>query len=459
MVYLLIDYKDNIYTYNFTDSQFEDTDLSTPLSETDFQNNGIDIDANDISNIPSTDWKQFHGTWGDTISFELYSQDNTSTDEPILNATTVSVSPLIENFSVDKTTVTEYVYDGNIEDSTLTFDINSDHTDYEIGASYNIYVNNTLIKSETTETPHSINYTIDGSNFTQDSNTVKVVVNESETDETSNTQTITKESQHTNKVLFIVDNTVYTYDNGWINTGLSEPISDVEFVEHGIDLEPIKNNISAEDWGNFYDQYNADQFEVEYFTTELSSTDSTSTYIKTFIPKVNLNIDNISSSEVFNNDNCNIVFDIEASGYEVYSTYCVYINDNLTEEREITTPENVSLTINGSDLSTGNNTLDIYIDEGTENEKSFTYTLIKEDRDTFTITDRFQYDKSYEFTGDVKLDTDNYITLANNTGEGEVIINIPTEGKYKITNVSITSSGEKEETSSFSDSMTHEREM
>ena len=439
----------NIYTY---DNGFIDTGLNSPVSETEFENNGISEDI--VPNIIDEEWYEFN----EEFNLLVYSEYHESTDEITIDLNTIHPEPDLLNLSTDKNTVIENIT--GTENIELSFDIESNPTLYDMNFSYNIYVNGNLIKNNTITTPKNISYNIDGSNFTQESNNIEVITEENETHEVTNSKTVTKETEYINKVLFKSNNNIYSYDNGWINTGLSQPITDIEFYENGINSDLTKE-ISDSEWGNFYENYNGKEFEVLYFTDEKEPTNEVKTYIKTFMPNVVLNNQTISPSEPFADENVDIgfTFETDPAGYEVNASYSVYINSTLLDSGNILTPINKTVSIDGSNLDLGNNNLELIINEGKDDESIFTYTVIKEDRDTFTLTDRFQYDKSYQFIDNVSLNTGNGITLSSDLTEGEVIIQVPTEGKYKVTNISPVTSNETDSINSYSDSMTLDREM
>ena len=70
---------------------------------------------------------------------------------------------------------------------------------------------------------------------------------------------------------------------------------------------------------------------------------------------------------------------------------------------------------------------------------AFEYTITKENRDTFTMNRRMQYDGSHELSDDAKLDPGVGIT-----GVGEAIIELKTDGKYKVEDIEATTEEESE---------------
>lgn len=79
----------------------------------------------------------------------------------------------------------------------------------------------------------------------------------------------------------------------------------------------------------------------------------------------------------------------------------------------------------------GENRLKLIIIDEQENEKLFEYDIIKEDRDTFIMKRRLERDLSPEITENVKLEAGIGYKV-NDSEPGDLVVQIPTEGKAKI---------------------------
>lgn len=118
------------------------------------------------------------------------------------------------------------------------------------------------------------------------------------------------------------------------------------------------------------------------------------------------------------------------------------------------TPQSIDINLDASLFNVGSNTLvmEVNSDELLSERQILSLTIIKEDRDTFTIERDLVYDGSHILTGDVILDSGNGITI-NGSGTGEAVIEIPTEGKYKIDSITVDADTESINTFDIEENM------
>lgn len=174
-------------------------------------------------------------------------------------------------------------------------------------------------------------------------------------------------------------------------------------------------------------------------------------YSYTLTPEVLVAVNSITPSEVFEEG---VMVSFELSVFEnvavMTADYRVELNTNNIDSGSVTTPYAGSVSIANTDLNLGNNTLEIFID----NESKFTYDIIKYE-DDLILKRRFHYNTEHELTGAI-LDPGNGITL-DGVGSGEAVINLNTNKKYGVDNISMTTLNETEPTvQSFTKSMNSE---
>lgn len=114
--------------------------------------------------------------------------------------------------------------------------------------------------------------------------------------------------------------------------------------------------------------------------------------------------------------------------------YLISMND-FTEDGTITTPHSLLVTIPKAEFNVGNNEFTFEVEKDNVIE-IFNYVIIGENRDTFTLERRFQYDKSIQSSGDFELVNGEGFSLK---GTGEINLQLPTDGKSKVENFIIDS--------------------
>ena len=116
--------------------------------------------------------------------------------------------------------------------------------------------------------------------------------------------------------------------------------------------------------------------------------------------------------------------------------YKIIVNTYDSGFINITAPTNINRDIPAESFTLGPNLLTLNLSNPDESEEElFTYSIIKENRDTFSYQRRMEHDRSHTLSGTV-LKHGEGIGLTN-LGTGNVTVKIPTEGKGRIQNVSL----------------------
>ena len=137
-------------------------------------------------------------------------------------------------------------------------------------------------------------------------------------------------------------------------------------------------------------------------------------------------------------DNINLTFHIEDEDFEQIK-YKFIINGVSINEFSgfITTPITINEVISKSYFTLPNNSFFIIVEDESLNQTVFNYDIITENRDTFTLERRLEYDDSPVLSS-AKVVSGEGITIDNiSTGKGEVLIEFPTEGKAKLQSIII----------------------
>ncbi|SNS21543.1 hypothetical protein SAMN05446037_100661 [Anaerovirgula multivorans] len=153
-----------------------------------------------------------------------------------------------------------------------------------------------------------------------------------------------------------------------------------------------------------------------------------------------------SRTNIWDTDASNVVLTCEVtSDGGIGINYALIVNGvDITSGDTQSTPADLSLQISTENLTLTDNTVLLTVTDANGLTNTFSYSIIKEDRDTFTFQRRFQHDLSPTTTGDVILDHGEGFTFEGE-GAGEVSLQVPTEGKAKIQSIEVEASEDKEE--------------
>lgn len=119
--------------------------------------------------------------------------------------------------------------------------------------------------------------------------------------------------------------------------------------------------------------------------------------------------------------------------------YKIFVNNNKVANEFLSLNQKSFIEIDRNHFNKKENNLKIEIAE----ECLVEYLIFKENKDTMKFVRRFEYDPSYE-KENVLLEPGIGYTLTD-TKSGKVVVNIPTDGKYVITELDIKTSQEKSE--------------
>jgi len=127
-----------------------------------------------------------------------------------------------------------------------------------------------------------------------------------------------------------------------------------------------------------------------------------------------------------------VSFRVSDEQTQLDAKYQIYLNDVLLKENSLTaTPYSVSEDVF---LSTGG-ILKISLIDSNNVTTDWTYELYDENRDTFTIQRRLEYDTS-TILNNAKIVSGEGVTL-DNSNTGELLIEVPTVGKAKLSSIVI----------------------
>lgn len=134
--------------------------------------------------------------------------------------------------------------------------------------------------------------------------------------------------------------------------------------------------------------------------------------------------------------------------------YRVLVNNTKAVELNnfISTPTDINIDIPIDLFTEEENLLELIVFDEGGGETSFKYNIIKENRDTFIFKRIFDFKEDYITDENIEVIYGEGLALKE-LGTGEVNIEIPTEGKSKISNIIIEGGEDKEE------ELTIEREM
>ena len=161
----------------------------------------------------------------------------------------------------------------------------------------------------------------------------------------------------------------------------------------------------------------------------------------------------LSRTEVFNLNTGTIEFKFEVEAKEGETFKYVDIEITLNEfthtETVQLTPKEFTVNLPISELNMGNNTLSLQVNDTDfpHSPETWSYEIVKEDRNTFSLARRFEHSTQWGLTGAVKFNSGEGYTLNRNIGQlgnitGEALIEIPTTGKSKIDELLIASATE-----------------
>ena len=127
-----------------------------------------------------------------------------------------------------------------------------------------------------------------------------------------------------------------------------------------------------------------------------------------------------------------VSFRVSDEQTQLDAKYQIYLNDVLLKENSLTaTPYSVNENVF---LSTGG-ILKISLIDSNNVTTDWTYELYDENRDTFTIQRRLEYDTS-TILNNAKIISGEGVTL-DNSNTGELLIEVPTVGKAKLSSITI----------------------
>ena len=136
----------------------------------------------------------------------------------------------------------------------------------------------------------------------------------------------------------------------------------------------------------------------------------------------------------------------------VEGSYSVSVNGTILEGDNLA-EENISVSIPISTFNLGDNTVTIAISNvGETVTDTFTYNIIKENRDTFSLQRRLQHDLSPVLTGNATLKIGEGIAVSE--GVGEVVLTLPTLGKARVSGVLVEQENVGEQAFVLTESMT-----
>ncbi|GEM_PF-4798519 len=126
--------------------------------------------------------------------------------------------------------------------------------------------------------------------------------------------------------------------------------------------------------------------------------------------------------------------------------YKILVNNTKAVELDnfISTPTDINIDIPIDLFTKEENLLELVVFDEGGGETSFKYNVIKENRDTFTFKRIFDFKEDYITDENIEVIYGRGLTLKE-IGRGEVNIEIPTEGKSKISNIIIGGGEDKEE--------------
>ena len=168
------------------------------------------------------------------------------------------------------------------------------------------------------------------------------------------------------------------------------------------------------------------------------------------LSNIKLNQTNIWHSETGNINLTASVTDIEGDRIR----YKIDVNNVEAVPFSIlqNTPININIPISSSIFNiNGNNLLRLVVEDETSEQTIFEYTIKVEDRDTFTFNRVFDFNE-YTKSGDVNI-VYNQGAKVSGVGTGEVLLQIPTDGKASIQNVVVTGDNDTEQPVQITESM------
>jgi hypothetical protein len=140
--------------------------------------------------------------------------------------------------------------------------------------------------------------------------------------------------------------------------------------------------------------------------------------------------------------------------------YKILVNSIKAVELDnfISTPTDINIDIPIDLFTEEENLLELIVFDEGGGETSFKYNIIKENRDTFIFKRIFDFKEDYITDENIEVIYGRGLTLKE-IGRGEVNIEIPTEGKSKISNIVIEGGEDKEEKLTIDNQMIYAKDL